>query len=423
MKRGHKIAIGVGVGSLTALGIGYLLTRKPTGPPGYICPYCSLEFLTEADLIAHIELMHPGEPLPSYACPYCGLTFFSEAELDAHISSAHPPAPVYTCPYCGLEFSSQAELDAHISSAHPPAPTLYEVHFKVIDGTTRDPVAGAAITANGVYGVTNSSGEATMNVSPTATVVISASGYKTRTTYLSLTTIAPPVYLTIELTPEGVVGPPWYPGYTITFQVTNASTGAYVSGAKVSATILVEGVYYTLSKFTDSLGMAGLKLPLGANTVTISASGYETKTLSIQVAAKATIPVALTPTGAPPPGFGAVLSMSISPTEIPAGGSVSISAILTGGRINTKYTYEVVVSNKYGVFVPLFKTLTTDSNGNGTAPTVRFPDNFWKGTGGTNLSASTKYICTYSVGCHAFIIGPSGYAEVLHSAYGQFVVE
>ena len=302
-----------------------------------------------------------------------------------------------------------------VIEAPPTGPTLYEVHFKVIDGVSGNPIGGATLAANGVSGITDYNGEATMNVSPEAKVVVSAPGYKIRITYLALTTVVPPVYITIKMTPEGAVGPPWYPGYTITFQVYNANTGAYISGAGVSATIVVEGISYTISKLTDSLGKAGLKLPLGANTVTISAPGYATQTLIIEVTGKATIPVALTPIGQPPPGFGPVLTVSISPTEISAGGSVSIGAVLTGALPNTKYDYEVVVSNKFGVFVPLFKKFITDSTGRGTAPTVRFPDDFWKGTGGVHLSASTKYICIYYVGCHA-------YFEARHSAQGQFEV-
>ena len=53
MKRGHKIAIGIGVGGATALGIGYLLTRKapPLEPADF----------TVSDLVISPTQCYPGE--------------------------------------------------------------------------------------------------------------------------------------------------------------------------------------------------------------------------------------------------------------------------------------------------------------------------------------------------------------------------
>jgi len=58
-----------------------------------------------------------------YACPYCTAEFSTEAELLAHIRAAHigqPPQVIYVCPYCGARFSTMSELADHIARMHPP---------------------------------------------------------------------------------------------------------------------------------------------------------------------------------------------------------------------------------------------------------------------------------------------------------------
>lgn len=105
------------------------------GPPpnGYQCPYCPLEFPTQAQRDAHIRDVHgyeppvpPPPPPPSYGCPYCAAAFYTQAELDAHIDRWHPVPPpgppTHKCPYCTAAFYTRAQLDAHIEQSHPAQP-------------------------------------------------------------------------------------------------------------------------------------------------------------------------------------------------------------------------------------------------------------------------------------------------------------
>lgn len=48
-------------GGLLSLGLFFLLRRKAE-PIVYVCPYCNIEFATEAELLQHIEQEHPEEP-------------------------------------------------------------------------------------------------------------------------------------------------------------------------------------------------------------------------------------------------------------------------------------------------------------------------------------------------------------------------
>lgn len=105
---------------------------KPVAPPEapiYACPYCTAEFSTEAELLAHIRDVHAGQPPQViYVCPHCGARFYSSGELNEHMARVHPPAVpppppvVYTCPHCGATFTSEAELNYHIETMHPAAP-------------------------------------------------------------------------------------------------------------------------------------------------------------------------------------------------------------------------------------------------------------------------------------------------------------
>jgi hypothetical protein len=49
------------VGGILSIGLIFLLRRKAKAEPiVYGCPYCHLEFSTEAELLQHIEQEHPG---------------------------------------------------------------------------------------------------------------------------------------------------------------------------------------------------------------------------------------------------------------------------------------------------------------------------------------------------------------------------
>jgi hypothetical protein len=52
----------LGVGGLLILGI--IIWALWPKPPKFECPYCDATFKTKAELDAHIEAEHPGEPIP-----------------------------------------------------------------------------------------------------------------------------------------------------------------------------------------------------------------------------------------------------------------------------------------------------------------------------------------------------------------------
>ncbi len=52
----------LGVGGLVLLGIIIWVLFPPKPPKLYECPYCDATFETKAELDAHIEAEHPGEP-------------------------------------------------------------------------------------------------------------------------------------------------------------------------------------------------------------------------------------------------------------------------------------------------------------------------------------------------------------------------
>lgn len=69
----------------------YKEEEPPLPPIIYTCPTCGAQFATEAELLAHIEAEHPGEPpVVYYTCAICGATFTTEEELAAHIAAEHP---------------------------------------------------------------------------------------------------------------------------------------------------------------------------------------------------------------------------------------------------------------------------------------------------------------------------------------------
>lgn len=58
-----------------------------------------------------------------YLCPYCNLSFLTQAELDAHIAEDHSDKPpVFECPICHLTFATQALLDEHMKTHEIPPP-------------------------------------------------------------------------------------------------------------------------------------------------------------------------------------------------------------------------------------------------------------------------------------------------------------
>ena len=60
-----KAVIGLAIASGLA-GIVYLATKvkAKAKPREYNCPFCEATFTTYEDLVAHVQLAHPGERIP-----------------------------------------------------------------------------------------------------------------------------------------------------------------------------------------------------------------------------------------------------------------------------------------------------------------------------------------------------------------------
>jgi len=146
------IGIGLGLAGAAAAAV-YVLTREklpPVVPTIYTCPYCPAEFGTEEELLAHIELMHPGEP----------------------------PGVIYTCPECGAEFATEKELLDHIEETHPEI--LTNLYGRVTDAISGKGIIGVLVTADLWQGYTDKNGNyAIVGIEPgTYTVTFSKGGYK-----------------------------------------------------------------------------------------------------------------------------------------------------------------------------------------------------------------------------------------------------
>jgi len=62
----EKKTVAIGLGAVAAIGaLIYFATRAKAAPPTeYCCPYCPECFPTCEELVAHVELAHPGERIP-----------------------------------------------------------------------------------------------------------------------------------------------------------------------------------------------------------------------------------------------------------------------------------------------------------------------------------------------------------------------
>lgn len=58
--------VAIGLGAAAAIGaLIYFATRAKAAPLlEYGCPYCGESFATYEELVAHVQLVHPGERIP-----------------------------------------------------------------------------------------------------------------------------------------------------------------------------------------------------------------------------------------------------------------------------------------------------------------------------------------------------------------------
>ncbi|MBI4264117.1 MAG: carboxypeptidase-like regulatory domain-containing protein [Acidobacteria bacterium] len=134
-------------------------------------------------------------------------------------------------------------------------------------------ISGATVSVGGVSATTNSSGNYTINEAPggVQSVQSSASGFNTRTDTVNIA-IGGTTNHSVALTPAGG---------TLTGTISNASNGQPISGARVAVG--------SVSATTDSSGRYTLSnAPAGSQTVTTSATGFTTRTDTVNVVAGST---------------------------------------------------------------------------------------------------------------------------------------
>jgi hypothetical protein len=156
-----------------------------------------------------------------------------------------------------------------------PTPTgLATITGQVVDSQTRNPIAGATVTANpgGYATVTDTSGNFSLAVAPgTYTVVASAALYNSASTSVTIKA-GQKLNLILKLTSTTSFG-------SISGTVLDSVTKAPVVGATVS---LSNG----LVRVTDTNGSFSYSLVLtGSYTLTVSALGYVTQTNPVSVKA------------------------------------------------------------------------------------------------------------------------------------------
>jgi len=175
-----------------------------------------------------------------------------------------------------------------------PAPKVpvATITGKVTDAKTGGPVAGAAVTADGYGTTTGSDGAYSLSVKlGKYTVKVVTTGYEAKTA--SVDAAEEKTYaVNVPITPL----PPPPPGpATVTGKVTDAKTGAAVAGA----TVTLDGLKY----ITGPDGTYSFSVKVGKYTVTVSMTGYETKTASVDASAEKTytVNVSIPPIPPPPP--------------------------------------------------------------------------------------------------------------------------
>ena len=77
------------------------------------CSICGKQFLTQANLAAH---MHYHRGHKSFKCSVCGSRFAQKSNLRKHMMLSHSG---HQCPHCTVMFRSEQDLNQHVQSLHP----------------------------------------------------------------------------------------------------------------------------------------------------------------------------------------------------------------------------------------------------------------------------------------------------------------
>jgi uncharacterized membrane protein len=194
----------------------------------------------------------------------------------------------------------------------------------VTNATSGAAISGATVTVGPFTRTTDASGAYSMGLFPgTYTVTASATGYNTDSASVTLISFG-------KVTQDFALTPATYG--TIAGTVTNATSGAAISGATVTA----GGITTT----TDDSGTYSIIIAPGTYTVEASATGYNTDSASVTVISGGTVPQHFPLTPATP---GTITGMV---TDATSGAAIS-GAIVTAGGITTTTD----ASGTYGIII------------------------------------------------------------------------
>jgi acid phosphatase len=282
---------------------------------------------------------------------------------------------------------------------------------QVTNHSTGAALSGATVSYSGGSTTTNSSGNYTLSNVPAGSINVTATltGFTSQTASVNVNSGATSTQ-NFALSPASTT-----PG-TITGRVTNASTGAALSGATVS--------YSGGSVTTDSGGNYTLSnVPAGNVAVTASMSGFVSQTATVNVAAGATSTqnFALAPSGGGGSGSisGKITNVS---NGIPlSGATISFSGGSTTSDSNGNYSFSNVATGTYSVtatrtgYVHLTQSATVTS---GAATTLNFGLATGGKVAGTVTSSSGAVVSGASVTITGGVVNTT--VHVTTSSAGQY---
>lgn len=189
-----------------------------------------------------------------------------------------------------------------LNNSQPP-PATYTLVVAVTDASSSTPLASASVTVAGTAKTTDAAGVASFTLtSGSYTVAISKTGYAPRSESVQ---VSANMNLARSLTPNAP------PTYTVSLIVTDSSNSSPLAGA--SATL------GSVTKTTDSAGVASFTSQAGTFTLSISKAGYGSSSESIVVSGAASISRSLTPS--PPPSYTVSVTVTNSSSSAPIGGA------------------------------------------------------------------------------------------------------